>query len=47
VVVADSNRFKTPGARAEVTVVGTAAALAHHPAILGTMPTGAFQGNGR
>ncbi len=42
IVVADSNRFGTPGARAELTVVRTAAALAHHPALLGTIPTGTF-----
>lgn len=42
VVVADSNRFGTPGAVAQLTVVRTAAALAHHPALLGTISTGTF-----
>jgi DNA-binding beta-propeller fold protein YncE len=42
VIVADSNRFDTPGARPELTVVRTTAALAHHPALLGTIPTGTF-----
>lgn len=42
IVVADSNRFDTTGACAELTVVRTAAALAHRPATIGTIPTGAF-----
>jgi DNA-binding beta-propeller fold protein YncE len=42
IVVADSNRFGTPGARPDLTVVRTAAALAHHPALVGTITTGAF-----
>jgi DNA-binding beta-propeller fold protein YncE len=42
VVVADSNRFAAPGARAELTVVSAAAALAHRRAILGTIRAGAF-----
>lgn len=42
VVVADSNRFQTTGAIAELTVVRAAAALAHHPALIGTIPTGTF-----
>ncbi len=42
IVVADSNRFGTPGARADLTVVRTAAALSHHPALLGTISTGTF-----
>lgn len=42
IVIADSNRFDTPGATAELTVVRTAAALAHHPALLGTIRSGAF-----
>jgi DNA-binding beta-propeller fold protein YncE len=42
VIVADSNRFGVPGARAELTVVSTAAALAHRPAVVGTIPAGSF-----
>lgn len=42
IVVADSNRFGAPGAHADLTVVRTAAALAHHRALLGTIPTGTF-----
>jgi DNA-binding beta-propeller fold protein YncE len=42
VVVADSNRFKTPGAHPDLTVVSVAAALAGRPAILGTIRTGRF-----
>jgi DNA-binding beta-propeller fold protein YncE len=42
IVVADSNRFATPGAVAQLTVVRAAAALAHHPALVGTISTGAF-----
>jgi hypothetical protein len=42
VIVADSNRFAAPGAHAELTVVGAAAALAGRPAILGTIPAGVF-----
>jgi DNA-binding beta-propeller fold protein YncE len=42
IVVADSNRFNRPGATAGLTVVRTAAALAHHPALVGTIHTGLF-----
>jgi DNA-binding beta-propeller fold protein YncE len=42
VVVADSDRFQTPGAVAELTVVSIAAALAHRSALIGTIPTGTF-----
>jgi DNA-binding beta-propeller fold protein YncE len=42
VVVADSNRFGAPGARAKLTVVSAAAALAHRPAVLGTIRAGSF-----
>ena len=42
IAVADSNRFATPGAHAALTVVSTTAALAHHAAILGNLPTGTF-----
>ena len=42
VVVADSDRFQTPGAVPELTVVRVAAALAHHRALVGTIPTGTF-----
>ena len=42
VVVADSNRFGARGARSELTVVNTAAALAGRPAIAGSLPAGAF-----
>jgi DNA-binding beta-propeller fold protein YncE len=42
IAVADSDRFNTPGARAELTVVRTAAALAHRPALVGTIRTGVF-----
>ena len=41
-VVADSNRFGTPGAAAKLTVVRTTAALAHHQALVGTISTGTF-----
>lgn len=41
-VVADSNRFGAPGARAALTVVNAAAALAHRPAVVGTITAGAF-----
>ena len=41
-VVADSNRFGSAGARAQLTVLSTPAALAHRPAILGTVPAGSF-----
>ncbi len=41
-VVADSNRFETPGAVAQLTLVSAAAALAHHPALRGTISTGTF-----
>jgi DNA-binding beta-propeller fold protein YncE len=42
VVVADSNRFNQPGAHAALTVVDTTAALAGRPAVIGTIPAGAF-----
>lgn len=42
IVVADSNRFNGIGARASLTVVDAEAALAHRPAILGTIPAGSF-----
>ena len=42
IVIADSNRFQTPGAIAELTIIRTASALAHHPALVGTIPTGTF-----
>jgi DNA-binding beta-propeller fold protein YncE len=42
IVIADSNRFDTPGAAADLIVVRTAAALAQHPALLGTIPTATF-----
>lgn len=42
IVVADSNRFGAPGARAELTLVSTSSALAHRPAVLGTLPAGGF-----
>ena len=42
VVTADSNRFDAPGARSGLTVVDTSAALAHRPAVVGTIATGAF-----
>ena len=41
-IVADSNRVATPGAVADLTVVHTAAALAHHRALVGTIRTGIF-----
>jgi DNA-binding beta-propeller fold protein YncE len=41
-IVADSNRFAVPGARADLSVVDAAAALAHRPAVLGTVPAGCF-----
>lgn len=42
VVVADSNRFNVPGQKSGLTVVSTEKALAHKPAILGTVKTGLF-----
>jgi len=42
VVVADSNRFGAQGARSSLTVINAAAALAHRPAVLGTIPAGSF-----
>lgn len=42
VVTADSNRFDARGARSGLTVVDTSAALAHRPAVVGTIATGAF-----
>ncbi len=42
IVVADSNRFKAPGASAALTVVNTAAALAGQPAVLGSVIAGFF-----
>ena len=42
VVVADSNRFGTPGASAELSVVNAAAALAGRPAVTGLIPAGQF-----
>ena len=41
-IVADSNRFQTPGAVAELTVVRAGAALAHRHAVIGTIRTGTF-----
>jgi DNA-binding beta-propeller fold protein YncE len=42
VVVADSNRFGQPGAKASLAVVNVAAALAHRPALAGYLPAGGF-----
>ena len=42
VVVANSNRLAAPTAPSNLTVVSTAAALAHRPSVLGTIPAGAF-----
>jgi DNA-binding beta-propeller fold protein YncE len=42
VVVADSNRFSAGGATSGLTFVSTAKALAHHPAIVGTVRSGLF-----
>ena len=41
-VVADSNRFDAPGAQPGLMVVDTSAALAHRPAVVGTIATGNF-----
>jgi DNA-binding beta-propeller fold protein YncE len=41
-VVADSNRFGAAGAQTGLTVISATAALAHRPAILGTIRAGAF-----
>jgi DNA-binding beta-propeller fold protein YncE len=41
-VVADSNRFNAPTEHGSLTVVDAAAALAHQPAVLGTIRTGSF-----
>lgn len=42
VIVADSNRFDAPGAHASLTVVNAAAALAHRPAVTGTIVAARF-----
>jgi DNA-binding beta-propeller fold protein YncE len=42
VVVADSNRFNAPGAKADLSVVDVAAALAGRPAVIGHIPAGLF-----
>lgn len=42
VIVADSDRFETPGVASGLTVVSTAAALAHRPAVVGTLRAGIF-----
>lgn len=42
VVVADSDRFDAPGATAAITIVSSAAALAHRPAIIGTVKAQQF-----
>jgi len=42
IVVADSNRWRVSGARAGLSVVDSAAALAHRPAVLGTVRSGLF-----
>ncbi len=42
VVVANSNRLAAPTAPSNLTVVSTAAALAHRPSVLGSIPAGAF-----
>jgi DNA-binding beta-propeller fold protein YncE len=41
-VVADSNRFRVDGATAALTVVDVKAALSGAPAVIGTLPAGAF-----
>lgn len=42
IVVADSNRFGTPGQAAALTVIDTRAALAHKASVIGEMPAGTF-----
>jgi DNA-binding beta-propeller fold protein YncE len=42
IVVADSNRFGQPGAKASLAVVNAAAALAHRPALAGYLRAGLF-----
>lgn len=42
VVVANSNRFSARGEQSGLTVVSTAVALAHRPAIIGTVKSGLF-----
>ncbi len=42
IVVADSNRFNARGRHSALTVLSTAAILAHRPAILGTLRAGLF-----
>jgi DNA-binding beta-propeller fold protein YncE len=41
-IVADSNRFDTPGAHAALTIVNANAALAHQPATIATPPADGF-----
>jgi len=42
VVVADSNRFGAAGRNADLTVVSVKDALAHRPAVVGTIRAGLF-----
>lgn len=42
IIVADSNRFGAAEAHSALTAVNVAAALAHQPAVLGTIPAGSF-----
>jgi DNA-binding beta-propeller fold protein YncE len=41
-IVADSNRFLAPGAKAQLTVVATPAPSSKTPVVLGSIPTGRF-----
>jgi DNA-binding beta-propeller fold protein YncE len=41
-IVADSDRFEAPRAHPALTVIDTAAALAHHPAVIATLRAGGF-----
>jgi DNA-binding beta-propeller fold protein YncE len=42
IIVADSNRFDTRGARSSLTVLNARAALAHKPAVVATLRAGLF-----
>jgi hypothetical protein len=42
IVVADSDRFLRPGAKADLSVVSVVAAVAGKPAVLGRIPAGQF-----
>jgi DNA-binding beta-propeller fold protein YncE len=42
IIVADSNRFNARGAHAALTIINARAALAHHRAVIASLPSGLF-----